>query len=285
MNNELMSLEDFIKLITHDTRVHICVHDLSGMLLIDGMELDYINTIHYNEVCNWAKTTRRGFRLCLKCKELANKKAISQRQPFWGICPWGVTEYVLPVIVNSEVICIIYVGNICVDSKSTQKHMRHTSKITGVDSAIADKIAVMAEGGESELYKSIGEAVKSYILLLYATSEKKKTKVMHWAVRAFLSYADAFYNKEITVADIAGLYGINKKYSGRLFKKEVGISFCEYLNLRRTEAAKGLLGETDMSIAEIALECGYNNITYFNRVFKKITGISPGEYRKSLTLT
>lgn len=281
MNNELMPLQEFVNLIVHNTKIKICIDCLSDILSLDSMELEYNNTIHYNEVCNYAKTTRKGLRLCLKCKGLTTQKAVSLNRPFFGVCPWGVTEYIVPVIQNSNILCIVYVGNICADSEITKNCMNRAANITGVNKNITDKISSMDNAKTRELYESIGEAIKSYILLMYSKSKKKPEKKIHWVVRAFLSYADTFYNTDIKIEDISGLYNTNAKYAGRLFKKEVGMSFCEYLNNRRIEEAKRILIEKNMSIGEVAFECGYNNITYFNRVFKNITGLSPGEYRKS----
>jgi len=64
-----------------------------------------------------------------------------------------------------------------------------------------------------------------------------------------------------------------------LFKQVTGISFKEYLNKVRIEEAKSLLEHTDYSIMEIAVACGYSDQSYFTKVFKKATGITPKQYR------
>ncbi len=283
-NNEFMSLKEFIHLLTYGTRLHVCVHDVSNLLSIDLMELDYHNTIHYEDACNFAKTTKKGLSLCLRCKALANRKAASAAptDSFWGICPWGVTEYVLPVFYESELLCIIYLGNICADSKITAQCMKKAARFTGVDESITTMIPSMVSGADKSYFENIAYAIKSYILMLYQLSGAHVERSnYHWIVRAFLDYANAFYNKEITVSDIANLYGINKKYAGRIFKKHMGMSFSEYLNTRRIKQAKTLLKSTNTSITDISLECGYNNISYFNKIFKNATGRTPNEYRRT----
>lgn len=282
MTDEFMTLKDFIHLLTQGTRLHVCIHDVSNLLSINLMQLDYHNTIHYEDTCNFAKTTKKGLTLCLRCKALANKKAASDPKAFWGLCPWGLTEYVLPVFFDSELLCIIYLGNICMNTAVTEKCMKKATKFTGVSDLITNMIPSMVHNTNTEYYEKIAYAIKSYILLLYqisgAHTERSNT---HWIVRAFLDYANAFYNKEITVADIASLYDINKKYAGRIFKKHMGMSFSQYLNKRRIQEATSLLISTGVSITDVSLECGYNNVSYFNRIFKNATGQSPNEYRKS----
>ena len=68
-------------------------------------------------------------------------------------------------------------------------------------------------------------------------------------------------------------------YLGRLFKKETGMCIGDYINLRRLEIAKELLASTDDKIISISSSVGFNNVTYFNRLFKKQTGLTPLQYR------
>jgi AraC-like DNA-binding protein len=66
----------------------------------------------------------------------------------------------------------------------------------------------------------------------------------------------------------------------RFFKMNTGITVFEYLNKIKTEFACKLLMDPDLSILEICLDSGFNNISHFNKQFKKNTGVPPSEYRK-----
>ena len=284
MKSTPLGLKEFINVITMGTMLHVCIHDLSGILTISQFELDYINTIHYTEVCNFAKTTKSGLKLCMKCKLLANKKAVTEQKPFKGICPLGVTEYVYPVVIDDTVVCIIYLGNICEDITKTQENMKHVCKITGIKNSVINPIYSMDNNKDTDRYRHIAEAIQSYITLMYIHADIKVDKRVHWAVQSFANYADTFFNKDITIVDLAKLYNINEKYAGRLFKNQMKMSFNEYLNSRRIDAAKKMLRDTDMRVTEIAMECGYNNITYFNRIFKSLTRMTPKEYRTTISV-
>ena len=66
------------------------------------------------------------------------------------------------------------------------------------------------------------------------------------------------------------------------FKKAVGLGAIEHLAQLRVNAACEALTDTDKAISDIALDCGYNNLSNFNRQFKKITGSTPNEYRHNI---
>ena len=73
---------------------------------------------------------------------------------------------------------------------------------------------------------------------------------------------------------------INKFYLTRVFKEQFGLPVTSYLVQLRITRAKRLLRFTDRTIESIAQDCGLNDANYFSRLFKKIEGTSPGEYRR-----
>jgi len=90
-----------------------------------------------------------------------------------------------------------------------------------------------------------------------------------------LQYAD----RELSLYKIAEMLDMSPAYLGRIFKKLTLKSVPDYLNEYRVERAKEMLAATAHSIEEISQKTGYNNSTYFYKVFKKYTGLTPAEYR------
>ena len=90
------------------------------------------------------------------------------------------------------------------------------------------------------------------------------------------------YNQDISLKKMAEAVGINPFYLSHLFRKEMGISFLEYLTSVRISIAKKLLQQTSLSIIEICLEVGYQDPSHFAKIFRKKEGIRPTEYRKNL---
>lgn len=94
------------------------------------------------------------------------------------------------------------------------------------------------------------------------------------------NYLDKHYTDKITLDFLSSQFFINKFYLTRIFKEKFGKSIIDYLLHLRITRAKELLRFTDLSIDEISCECGMNDANYFSRVFKKIEGTTPGQFRK-----
>jgi two-component system response regulator YesN len=84
---------------------------------------------------------------------------------------------------------------------------------------------------------------------------------------------------EISMNDLAAKLYLSKNYLGELFKQETGISVAEFVNRAKVHRAGVLLLESDLKWYEIALKLGFNNIEYFTKIFKKIMGVTPQNYR------
>ena len=93
-------------------------------------------------------------------------------------------------------------------------------------------------------------------------------------------YLDTHYHEKITLDLLAERFYINKFYLTRVFKEQFGQTVTNYLVQLRITQAKRLLRFTDRSIEAIAQECGLNDANYFSRLFKKVEGTPPGEYRR-----
>jgi AraC-like DNA-binding protein len=88
------------------------------------------------------------------------------------------------------------------------------------------------------------------------------------------------YREEVDLKSLAALVNMAEGSLCRFFKKNMGITVFEYLNKIKTEFACKLLMDQDLSIMEVCLDSGFNNISHFNKQFKKTTGVPPSEYRK-----
>jgi len=89
------------------------------------------------------------------------------------------------------------------------------------------------------------------------------------------------YASEITVGDLARKYAINPDYLSSIFKQETGKNIIRYVTELRIGKACQLLKESQAKVSDISYSTGYNDRLYFNRVFKKITGMTPVEYRNT----
>lgn len=92
-------------------------------------------------------------------------------------------------------------------------------------------------------------------------------------------YIDCNLYGRITLDDIASYVGMNRTYFCLFFKKHFNMSMTGYINERKVELASGMLLGTDKPVGDIATDCGFSNVTYFNRIFRKVKGMSPSSYR------
>lgn len=93
------------------------------------------------------------------------------------------------------------------------------------------------------------------------------------------SYISLHYDKDLTLEFVASLFHLNRSYLSSAFKNRTGTSFVDYINQIRVEKAKELLVKTDKKNYQIAQAVGYENAKYFFRVFKKLEGVTPEQYR------
>lgn len=99
-------------------------------------------------------------------------------------------------------------------------------------------------------------------------------------VRMAIQYLEEYYAKPIKLEDVAGAIGLNPAYFSNIFKRETGENFTDFLMNYRIERAKELLREGHLNINEIACKIGYSDNRYFSKLFKKVVGIKPSDYRK-----
>jgi two-component system response regulator YesN len=88
------------------------------------------------------------------------------------------------------------------------------------------------------------------------------------------------YGNRIELEDIAQCIFLSPAYLGILFKRETGQTFTEYVTDVRIKKAKELLQKIELNISDIAQKVGYKDARYFIKVFKRLVGITPSEYRK-----
>lgn len=283
MEQDIMPLNDFIETIKSTGKIRVSIQDLTGMTLLSRMNIERCNEIHSSPICDCAKMTEKGLKLCMNCKLLASKKAAEKGEAFFGECPLGLGEAVYPVIMDSKIICIVYVGNICRDENKMKERIKKTARLTGADEKkLICAISETEKCGTDEMYINIARVIGSYITMMCRMKPSPIDERKHWIAEAFIKYADTYYYRNINITFLSKLYDVNEKYAGRIFKQQTGMSFNSYLNKLRIERAKYMLKESSENILEISLDCGYNNITNFNRIFKRLSGVTPREYRKSV---
>lgn len=100
-------------------------------------------------------------------------------------------------------------------------------------------------------------------------------------IRPVVKYVENHYMEPLSTRDMAEILGLSESHFMKFFKNTMGETFIDYLNDYRLTMASRLLLSSGDSVLMVAEECGYETLSYFNRLFKKRFGVTPREYRKT----
>lgn len=133
---------------------------------------------------------------------------------------------------------------------------------------------------DMKIYEKLVELLTLLMEESWNPSEYTKNSVKRQSLQHVKDYLDHHFQEKIVLDTLSDIFYINKYYLTRVFKEQFGITINNYLLQIRITHAKQLLRFSDLSIETIGNECGIPDANYFSRVFKKIEGSTPGEYRR-----
>lgn len=131
-------------------------------------------------------------------------------------------------------------------------------------------------GSQEELTHWLAGTLSRFMRHVFEMMDVKHTEAMH-KVKEHMNYN---YARKITLEETAALVGYSPAYFSRIFKDEMGITFKEALNGIRIERSKSLLLSSNASIAEVCSMVGFNDQSYYCKVFKRLSGVTPDKFRK-----
>ena len=276
---QFLPLMDIIAPLFEGTKLTFNVAATSNIFQSNLTKLHTPIFLHTAPFCVASKSTQHGHWACQQCKNRCVKSVYRRKKPFWGMCTYGLTEYVHPVFIGDELKCVLFIGNMVMDRQKAEEKLKRRCRKSGIPFERMVGLLDHAEhSADPKKVQNIARVFESYLVLLSEKSTYKSQE--HPAVTETVTTIHAFYSEPLTLEDCAKKLFINEKYLGRIFKEQTGYTFHEYLNHVRLIRAKNLLLESKLSVTNIALECGFSGAPYFNRSFKKKFGMTPGELRK-----
>jgi YesN/AraC family two-component response regulator len=169
---------------------------------------------------------------------------------------------------------VIVLNTLC--RKAVQKGHVHPMYIDELSTRFAIQINQIRSLKELDTLES--DMIHKYCLLVYNHSMKNYSQI----VQQCITYTDFHYAEPLTLAFFAERCHVTKSYLSSLFKKETGRNLTDYIHSVRISHSLFLLNSTQMPIHIVAMNCGYNDINYFIKLFKRLNGISPKQYRIQL---
>ena len=183
-----------------------------------------------------------------------------------------------PDVASMEFIHPLLHGKITVPTVFTPVYPYYTDVVAPIDAC--DEICkTMPQGYELYIKSKLYEFFFILDNRCRNLSTSKGNRKTLDKIKVVLKYIENNYMNRISIADIAATVDFSESHFMRYFKETMGTSFVDYLRDYRLTMASRLLTTSDSAILDIASETGFDNLSYFNRVFKKKYGMTPRQFR------
>ncbi|PXV93804.1 AraC family two component transcriptional regulator [Lachnotalea glycerini] len=167
------------------------------------------------------------------------------------------------------------VCNVFVDYISEEKSPR---KIIDMENMIDLAIKTV----ENLVVENLCEVLEEMIDTITDLKVEAEIGSIRSVVKLCVKYIDNNFFEELTLTSLANKFNVESSYFSKIFRQEIGSNLMLYIAQKRIDKAKEYMIDSKINLTEIAFIVGYDDYTYFNRVFRKMTGVSPREYRNKL---
>lgn len=296
MSGSYIKIKAYLSYLRDKYDVQICIKDFCGFIPINK-ELD--ETLqpflaHTNPFCMYMKSTHTHYRYCLSMIRRIYNKCEKVKGTYFGVCHAGLGEYVIPIRSGDTLIGSVNVGFFQINERRTERRIckacRHAPaldqnealqlyhsyiKTTNVDiESMIIGLEMLAEY-LGEIYTILHKTHSTPTATMRRFTSSEDTILTH-----AMEYIRLNASSHISVAALADFCHCSESYLSRIFKRRTGVNINIYINKVRMELAKNHLLLSNENVSEIALRVGFNDPNYFTRVFTKMIGISPSEFRR-----
>ena len=169
-------------------------------------------------------------------------------------------------------------------------HLMINPRINDTAKELCEQLIEVYESKNQESESQLTAQIKTKIILLQFILEMWKkgfiiendTNGRNTVEKEMVSYIQQNYTGKISLKEFGEQFHLSEKYISRYFKEHFHITLSQYVTYLRLEHAKQLLQDTDIPVTEVAMQSGYQNVSYFIRSFKKTYEISPLKYRNNM---
>jgi AraC-like DNA-binding protein len=254
---------------------------------VESWQLPHHGKRNENPFCQLMSQKSRACSACLQVQETLSQSATVDPQTV--TCLVGMCDTAVPVRLGDRLIGFLQTGQVF-RKKPTPSQFEKAAKLTeewGVEvernrleEAYFETKVISAKQHESivKLLTIFAQHLSMLSNQVVVQQENAEPPVITRAKE----YIHEHQTEELSLGQVAKAVNTSTFYFCKMFKKVTGINFTDYLSRVRIEKSKNLLLNPNLRVSEIAFEVGFQSLTHFNRVFKKILGQSPTEYRAHL---
>jgi AraC-like DNA-binding protein/ligand-binding sensor protein len=265
--------------------------DLTGLPValqpVETWQLPHHGKRNENDFCALLSKENRSCAACLQTQERLCQRAVSE--PETVVCPVGLSDSAVPVRLSDRLVGYLQIGQVFrkPPTESQFKKALQLCKKWGVETT-PESLRKAYFSGKVISPKEHDSAIKLLTIFaqhlamvsnqVFIQRENSEPPVIAKA-RAYIA---EHQTEDLSLGQVAKAVNMSSYYFCKMFKKVCGINFTDYVARVRIEKSKNLLLNPNLRVSEIAFEVGFQSLTHFNRVFKKILGQSPTDYRAQL---
>ncbi len=256
---------------------------------VESWQLPHHGKRNENRLCGIIAQKSRSCAVCLQVHQKLSESA--SLEPRTITCPLGLCDTAVPVRLGTELIGFLQTGQIFRRKPTPAQYERAARLLRewGLDTEDGLKEAYFASPVmPPKKYESMVKLLAIFAQHLSMASNQIVVQQEH-AEPPIITKAKTFIlehqAEDVSLGSVAKAVNTSTFYFCKMFKKVTGLNFTNYLSRVRIEKAKNLLLNPNLRISEIAFEVGFQSLTHFNRVFKRIIGQSPTQYRNQLSVT
>ena len=254
---------------------------------VETWQLPHHGKRNENAFCALISKKSRACAACLQVQERLCQKAANVADTV--VCPVGLCDTAVPVRLSDRLVGFLQVGQVF-KKKPTEAQFNKVVQLCnkwglGVPREILRKAYFSGKIVSPKEHESVVKLLSIFAQHLAMVSnqvfiqqENAEPPVMTKA----RAYIHEHQTEELKLGQVAKAVNMSSFYFCKTFKKISGINFTDYVARIRIEKSKNLLLNPNLRVSEIAFEVGFQSLTHFNRVFKKILGQSPTDYRAQL---
>ena len=274
-----LSLQD----IERRNQCYAAVHDhWGGLVTQDRLPFFSNRVMHRSPACCWRRDESQVFNLnCVRhCKQAILEHSLRTSEPYLADCWKGLTEVVVPVCDQRQLLATLYFGS-----------FRRGADCAGIPAELR------SDADYSKLYYSLPELtgerqtaltrearlVALAIQELYRQQKEEIVSSYQGRSRQILEFIHTNAHRDIGLTDLARHLNLSVSRTSHLVKELFQRSMHHLLRRERIRRAEVLLQNSELTLADVADQSGFGNEFYFNRVFRQLTGITPGRYRRRLS--
>ncbi len=257
---------------------HLAIHDHWGFLVTaDGSPFFRNRTLHRAPVCRWRRDAEPEFNCnCIEhCKRKILELSSQTEQPYLSICWKQLAELVIPVYDRRQLLATIYCGAFRTDTAEGDPRLDDPEY-----RALLNALPSLSGERQAELIRQARLLIMS-ILYLYRRQQDRIAFAHSGRQRQIVEFIHRNSHLAVGLGDLACHLNLSNSRTSHLVKELFDLNMHDLLRRERTRKAETLLKNEELTLPEIAAMTGFSNEFYFNRVFRRLTGITPGRYRRN----